>query len=73
MNIALPRKGFRGVENTADMVACTNNMAESEVKVKDQIIYIKQNLKGYHGIVATVWNSYANFACDFQSHVLEVN
>lgn len=27
--MALPRKGFSGVENTVDTMACTNNMAES--------------------------------------------
>lgn len=39
MKMALPRKGFNGVEKTADTMACTNNMAESggdQVKEEEQ-------------------------------------
>ena len=41
MNIALPKKGFSGVEKKADTAAWTNNMAESMGKlVKDLNIYL---------------------------------
>lgn len=35
MNMALPKKGFNGVEKNAEMAACRNNIAESNCNVKD--------------------------------------